>query len=204
LRPSGVRELSQEARLRFPIVGIEHADCIDDDVSAERGIENLCEGGPACVVAAVADDDQHLPRPVSLLQSLQSHGDRVEERRLASCQRAVERAAQLLVVARERLPGRQAGPDLFIEMEREDFVRGIAGIGERQSGRDDAVAAALHAAAAVDHQADGDGCVFVLEELNRLRPAVLEHGERLAGKSADEPGPLVDDADAQHDELRTR
>ena len=49
----------------------------------------------------------------------------------------------------------------------------MAGSRKRHPGRDYSVAPRLHTAAAVDDEPDSDGRVFILEELDLLRPAIV-------------------------------
>ena len=75
---------------------------------------------------------------------------------------------------------------------------------EREPGGDDPFALAVHAAARVDDEADGDGAVFVAEERDALRLSILVHGERLTGQARDETVLAVYDRDVQDDEIGAR
>ena len=131
----------------------------------------------------------------------QGGGDGIEQRRLASSDRPAQRFAKLGAVAGERMIGREAGPDAFVEIDSEDLVRRITAGGKRQTGGHHRFAPGEHAAAVVDHQTGGNGRVFVLEESDRLRAAVLVHRERVTRQPLDESRPSISDADVQDDQF---
>ena len=90
----------------------------------------------------------------------------------------VERHSQRGKIIGERRVRRHGRSDIFVEAQHENFVFRIAVFGKREGRRDDPSAIRAHAAAAVDNQPHGDGCILVAEKADRLRELVLEHVKR--------------------------
>jgi VWFA-related protein len=105
--------------------------------------------------------------------------------------------AEPQLIARERPARRKPRPHLLVEMHGEHLVLRVARLCERQAGGDHRITLPLHAAAAVDDQADRDRAVLVEEEVHLLGPAVLVDGERFFRQARDEPGLAVEHRDSK-------
>src|SRR6266704_1543725 len=109
------------------VVCLVDPDRVDDDVLAEGGLDHLLEPPSSRVVSAVADDDPHSPRPVALVEPLEPHGHRIEERSLTARRRSIERPPQLGTIAGEQLAVGKPWPDSLVEIQGEELVGGMAG-----------------------------------------------------------------------------
>src|SRR5580704_3922029 len=86
----------------------------------------------------------------------------------------------------ERFSAEDLEPDVVVEVDDEHFILRITGMSEGGNGSDNPCELRTHAAAVVDDQADGYGSIFLLEESELLRTAILEHGEVRESQSRDD------------------
>ena len=75
-------QLPQQSGFASRSFAIGKADRVDDDVPAQRRVEDVGKCRAAGVVAAVADEDQHLARLRAVVELTQRGDQRVEQRRL--------------------------------------------------------------------------------------------------------------------------
>ena len=159
----------------------------------------------AGVVAAVAQDDQHLALEAALLHVVEAGVHRVVNRRLSSRLDGLhERDPQGRLRCVNGLSGGKRRMKIFVEAEDEELILRIHGFRERHACGDHQVAIGRHAAARVDEQADGDRRVLVVEEADFLRLFVLENAKRVLTEAADVAALLVPDGDVQDDQLGLR
>src|ERR1700676_410949 len=156
----------------------------------------------AGVVAAVADDDEgfFLAMAEAPMGEAFRHG--VIKCGFSASGNCGDGRLEIFGVVGERLSAEDLEPDVIIKIDDEHLVLRIARMGEGDNGGGYFVELRAHAAAVVDDEADGDGSVFLLEESEFLRAAVLEDAEILQVQSRDDNSMSVRDADRKSNEFR--
>src|SRR5271167_1210031 len=127
----------------------------------------------AGVVAAVAHDNQGLFLAMSETQMVEALGDGVIEGGSPASGNGRDFFLEIVCAVGERFSAEDLEPDIIVEVDDEHFVLRIAGMSEGENGSGDLYEFGTHAAAVVDDQANGDGSVFLLEESELLRAAIL-------------------------------
>src|SRR5690348_7752553 len=168
-----VGQTAEHLRISVRIIFTEDANRVDYGARFFRHFEHAVQTGMARVIAAVADDDQRFLISLAFLQAPQSLYDGVIKRGRAHRRGAPDRAPELIGAIAELRPARQAQRHVLVEVHHEHLVLGVAGPDERPGGGGYLAEFLPHAPTVVDDQADGDGRVFVPEQTNRLKSAVL-------------------------------
>jgi hypothetical protein len=127
----------------------------------------------AGVISAVAHDDQGFFLAMAETQVVETLGYGVVEGGSSASGNGSDFFLEILCAVGERLSPEDLEPDIIVEIDDEHFVLRIAGMSERKNGGGDSRELRTHAAAVVDDQAYGDGSVFLLEESELLRAAIL-------------------------------
>ena len=135
------------------------------------------------VVFAVGDEDEHLLGPLGVGDQLVCRGhDGVVERGAAAGFDVRQPVAQLVDVGGELL----IDEGLVGEVDDKGFVLRVGGLDQIERALVHRRALARHGAGVVDHQADGDGQIGVLEADEGLLDAVLEDLEVVFGQVLDQ------------------
>ena len=93
---------------------------------------------------------------------------------------------------------------MFIEIDNEYLIRGIAGAHECQGGGDHFGALRTHASTVVNHQPNGDGHIFVAERFNLLRDLVFIDLKVFLAESGDRSALVIPHGCLQNDQIRIR
>ena len=184
------------------VVLIEKSDCVNGDIGRARFREHVGVRCMARVVAAVADEDEHLPGALRVVT-------------LAPARRSSRRRAPF--DHRGRAP--RAPPEGRRVGRRNRSVRGSGSrtsssntiVNSSSSGCSPAQRRARPATispsfgrmlrAVVDHEAHGNRRVLGGEQVDVLPAAVVENDEMIARQIGDELSVLVGDGHRQHDQL---
>ena len=161
---SGLRSASLASKM--PMVYTSMVDC-------PASLQDFGQRVRTRVIAAVADDDQHLLLMGARLQSLARLEDRVVKRRSARGRCVGNRAPEVLGPVAERQVVGQAETHLLVEVDDKHLVLGAAGLHERPGARNHIRKLRPHAPAVVDHQSHRDRNVFVPEQADGLPDAVF-------------------------------
>jgi len=170
-------------------------DGINQNLGMLRESQDLRKLLMAGVIAAVADDDQGFFFAMAEAQMVETFRHRVIKRGASASGDGGNGFLELTCAVGERLSAEDLEPDGIIEVDDEHLVLRIAGM--REGGNCGGYLGELgaHAAAVVHDEADGHGSVFLLEESEFLRAAILEDGEVLQVQSGDDIAMCVRDAD---------
>src|SRR5690348_4074649 len=191
-------QAAQHAGLPVGIVRLEDTDSVDRGVRLLRHLQHTLERGLARVVAAVADHNQNFLFEGAASQTYQSVNNRVIECRRANRWSARDGGCQLFDAIAEAHALRQALRYRLIEIHDKNLIPGIARTDKGARAGGHLIQLLSHAAAVVDHQADGNGRVIMPEQTDRLRPAIFEYVEVLALKPGDRVTRMIAYGGTQH------
>ena len=165
-------EVAKGARVLFLAVALQD-DGINQNLRPLGEIEDLRKLLMAGIVAAIAHDDQGLFLAMAETQVVETLGHGVVKGGSSASGNGSDFFLEVVCAMGERLSAEDLEPDIIIEIDDEHLVLRIAGMSEGKNGSGNLDELGTHAAAVVDDQAYGDGGVFLLEESELLRPAIL-------------------------------
>ena len=148
---------------------VEQSDEVNAGVGLPGKFQHRVEPVAAVAVLPVGNDQYGLLFFLSLPNVLQGQVDSVIEGGAAPGIDVIQGVGEIVEVLGELL----VQEDLVVEVDQEDFVFRIAGLGKGDGGLIDPVALAAHAAAVVDHQTQRNGDILDLEERDLLLNLVL-------------------------------
>jgi hypothetical protein len=193
----------EHARIPIRIVCIGNADRIDKRAGLSSHLQKLGQLVPACVVAAIADNDQRFLTPAARLRSLQRLDDRVLKRRHSFGRCPGDRAFEFLGAISEPYRVRQAQSYFLVEVDYEHLVFRVARVDKSPGCGDHMRKLRLHAPAVIDYQTHRHWNIFVPEQPDGLPDTVFVNSKVLLAQIGDRAASTVASGSMQHPEVDT-
>ena len=153
--PGNVCPAPEEARIPIALLRIINPDHLDRGQGTLRHTQDLRLRMPAGVIAAIANDDQGLPRVAAFREVLQPCCNRVVQRSTPSRRAGSHGASQLVRIVRKPGALRQPISHPLIENDGEELIRRVAGARQAERGNLRFPQPVPHAAAVIHEQARG-------------------------------------------------